>query len=511
MTAVIQRTAPGRLGPAPIACVVLGVATGAVATIDFVLALCIVAAIGALYALRWPDLATVLLAAVLYSNAVVVATRFQSVPATVGVLPPALLLLPLVHHFIVRREAVVWTSTTTFLLIFAVGASLSLLFSDDLSSAAGPYATFVAEGLVMFVLLTNVVRSWRLLRLIVVTVVVVGAAIGTMSLAAHLLHRDYASFKGFAQVTEGSVTNASDWRTWEEWKAGPMRASGPLGEPNFYALTMSLLLPFAGYLAYTARSRIRQLAAFAALGLIGAGVVLSLSRGAAVAIFVGVGLLSALGVLPRRTLVFLAACGVVLLATVPSYRERLAELDVAGSVRGDAYGNQADGSVMGRYSEMIAATRVFADHPVVGVGLGQFGAHYEQYSRDLGISVHEGPRDAHNLYLGLGAEVGLVGLICYLGIVVTLLRGLLIVRRRRSSNRDEAALATALIASITLLLVNGLFLHIAYMRYMWFLFALAAIAVNLDRQGSARGLRRSDTLEQRDVMRLQEHHVRRGY
>jgi putative inorganic carbon (hco3(-)) transporter len=487
MTATLRMSAPGRGLPAATGCIVLGVAAAALASIDVLFALAVVAAIGGLAALRWPDLATILLAAILYSNAVVVAIRFQGAPAAVAVLPPALLLLPLVHHFVIRREPVVWSATTTWLLVFAVGASLSALLSDDLSAALGPYTTFVAEGLVLFILLTNVVRSWHLLRLIVVTVVTIGAALGAMSLVANITHRDYASFHGFAQVTEGTVANATDWRTWEEWQSAPLRASGPLGEPNFYALTMSMLLPLAAYLAYTARSRLRQLAALAAVGLIGAGVVLSLSRGAAVAFFIGVAVLSVFGVLPRRTLVFLVVSGLVLLAAVPSYRQRLSELDLTGGTGGSTYGQAADASVVGRYSELIAASRVFADHPVVGVGLGQFGVHYPQYSRDLGISVHEGPRDAHNLYLGLGADVGVVGLVAFLGIVITLIRGLLTVRRRHRRDPDAGALATALLVSIAFLLANGMFLHIAYMRYMWFVFALAAIAVNLDRTaGTAR-------------------------
>ena len=221
MTATLRMSAPGRVLPAATGCIVLGVAAAALASIDVLFALAIIAAVGALAALRWPDLATILLAAILYSNAVVVAVRFEGAPAAVAVLPPALLLLPLVHHFVIRREPVVWSATTSWLLVFAVGASLSALLSDDLSAALGPYSTFLAEGLVLFILLTNVVRSWYLLRLIVVTVVTIGAALGAMSLVANIAHRDYASFHGFAQVTEGTVANATDWRTWEEWQRRP--------------------------------------------------------------------------------------------------------------------------------------------------------------------------------------------------------------------------------------------------------------------------------------------------
>jgi O-antigen ligase len=383
---------------------------------------------------------------------------------------------------ILHRRPVIWTATTTWLAIFALGATCSVLLAADRGAAARPYVTFVTEGLVMFVLLTNVVRSWQVLRLIIVSVVLVGAGLGLMSLIANAQHRDWTSFGGFAQVSEGSVANASDWRTWQEWKASPLRASGPIGDPNFYALILSLLLPLAAYLIVTSRSRLGKLGALGALVLIGAGIVLTSSRGAAVAIAVVVTVLSVFGILPRRTLIYLFVAAFVLLTAVPSYRERLSDVVVGKGLIDTSSSQSTDASALGRYSELIAAGRVFAAHPVVGVSLGQFGSYYPRYSSDLGISVHEGARDAHNLYLGLGAEVGLVGLVSFLGIVVTLIRGLLRTRSRwRRERPDIVALAVALLASIGLLLANGVFLHIAYMRYMWFVFALAAIAVNLGR------------------------------
>ena len=172
---------------------------------------------------------------------------------------------------------------------------------------------------------------------------------------------------------------------------------------------------------------------------------------------------------------------------MPSYRQRLSELDLTGGMGGSAYGQAADASV-------VAATPSSSPRrecsPTIPWWAWDWGSSASTTRSTRAISASactKGPRDAHNLYLGLGADVGVVGLVAFLGIVITLIRGLLTVRRRHRRDPDAGALATALIVSITFLLANGLFLHIAYMRYMWFVFALAAIAVNLDRTaGTAR-------------------------
>jgi O-antigen ligase len=128
------------------------------------------------------------------------------------------------------------------------------------------------------------------------------------------------------------------------------------------------------------------------------------------------------------------------------------------------------------------------DHVLLGVGPGGFPAVYQRYVSTLGIQPHEGAREAHNLYAGLGAEIGVVGLSVFLAVVVVVVRGLLRARREwEPLDRDRSRMAGAFLLALTGYLATAMFLHLSYQRYFWVLLALAVCASELPAGGTARG------------------------
>lgn len=89
-----------------------------------------------------------------------------------------------------------------------------------------------------------------------------------------------------------------------------------------------------------------------------------------------------------------------------------------------------EGSAAQRFEIDKIAWRIFADHPLIGVGIGCYDEANKRYSPGLG------KRDAHNTYLSLGAELGLPGLLLWLGLVGSVL--LQVKRYRRSFAVDAA-------------------------------------------------------------------------
>lgn len=81
-----------------------------------------------------------------------------------------------------------------------------------------------------------------------------------------------------------------------------------------------------------------------------------------------------------------------------------------------------EGSAAQRLEISKVAWRIFTDHPLIGVGIGCYADANERYSVALG------KRDAHDTYLTLAAELGLPGLLLWLGLVGSVLRE---VKRRR--------------------------------------------------------------------------------
>jgi O-antigen ligase len=89
-----------------------------------------------------------------------------------------------------------------------------------------------------------------------------------------------------------------------------------------------------------------------------------------------------------------------------------------------------EGSAAQRFEIDKTAWRIFRDHPLIGVGIGCYEQANDLYSPELG------KRDAHNTYLTLAAELGLPGLLLWLGLIGSVL---LQVRRYRRSFAVDAA------------------------------------------------------------------------
>ena len=143
---------------------------------------------------------------------------------------------------------------------------------------------------------------------------------------------------------------------------------------------------------------------------------------------------------------------------------------------GDTGIDQADGAIQSRVTEGLAALLAWADHPIIGVGPGEFPQYYRQYAEVVGIRVLATDREAHNLYLGMAAELGLIGITVFLIIVGP-------DHARPGSARGErfgrvdplmADLATGFMLSIVAYLATGIFLHMSFIRYFWLMLALAA-------------------------------------
>jgi O-antigen ligase len=126
---------------------------------------------------------------------------------------------------------------------------------------------------------------------------------------------------------------------------------------------------------------------------------------------------------------------------------------------------------------MLASLNVFLDHPLIGVGPGQYMPVYSvEYQQNLTTKFRDlhRPRRAHNLYLEIAAETGTLGILAFLGIMAALALQLREARRSWAERAPEYAdLATAFLLALGVYLFSGLLLHLAFERYLWLLLALA--------------------------------------
>jgi putative inorganic carbon (hco3(-)) transporter len=183
------------------------------------------------------------------------------------------------------------------------------------------------------------------------------------------------------------------------------RFAGIFGHPNALGGFLALAIPPMVALAASETVWWKRLSGY--LLIIGAmvGLVLTYSRGAWLG--TGVGLLILLPVLKRGFWLILGAVllGPVLVGMVTSSDAVLARLESIAAAGSDP-------ALMERLEIWGMAFRLVAEHPLLGVGLGNFQAAYGRLMvPDLPLLTYplELPEHAHNLFLNLAVEVGLVG------------------------------------------------------------------------------------------------------
>lgn len=434
----------------------------------------LVAAIAALAIAIRPDSATLVVIAILYSNAAAIAVQRYDVPYFAGAAFPLLLVVPFAYHIVIRRQPIIIAAGLPWMLVFFIVMILGTVFG----MSAGPdraieaLITFVVEGLLIYTVMTNVVRTLADLRLAVWVLLIVGGLLGALSIHQQATDSFGFDYGGFAQVSQASIDAGPDD------SGGQPRLSGPIGEKNRYAQIMVVLLPLGLLQIWSERRTVLKLAAALATTSIAFGAVLTFSRGAALGFAITIGLMALLRYIRPSQLAAVAIGAAVLFTLQPTYLDRLLTIEALSGATGTRGASQVeDNSFRKRANETIAALLVFADHPVLGVGRGLFPVYYGDYADEVGIASENDARQAHNLYAGIAAETGLFGFVTFMGIFGATLVALARARKRCQELAPEyATIATAFLLAIFSYLTTGIFLHLAYERYLWILLALAGSA-----------------------------------
>jgi putative inorganic carbon (hco3(-)) transporter len=276
--------------------------------------------------------------------------------------------------------------------------------------------------------------------------------------------RSYAStYGGFA-----TILRAGD----------AMRSAGPLN-PNPFGQVLASAAVLAFYLARTQRRRASRWLAAAIAAACVVAVAYTQSRAALITLVIVALAIGALSGVRLRVLA-VAACGVIALGSLvlpESLQTRVGALYAAVSANA---GTPQDTSLRGRTSENLAALRMWADHPLVGVGPDNFEVHYEEYSEQIGTDPRPEQRGAHNLYLESLAETGALGATAFFGLLWLALRGAW--RARRRLHGDDALLAEGILVALCAFLVCAVTLNSAYARYEWIFAGLALAAGRLARR-----------------------------
>jgi O-antigen ligase len=220
------------------------------------------------------------------------------------------------------------------------------------------------------------------------------------------------------------------------------------------------------------RSPLERLTLMGAAGLCLTTIMLTMSRGALVALGAMTGVLSLAGG------PWLFAVGALLV--IPG-------VWLAGPELGQRLGEGATllDRAAGRLDIWQVAWVMIRRSPLIGLGLGCFSLIYFDYlSQATGVSwkhaaevVASPQRASHNAYLGTTAELGIVGLGLLVAALVSHLYGGFRAWRLLAAHRHPAApLVLVSLAGVVAVVVMGFTSDITIRKYLWFTLALSAVA-----------------------------------
>jgi len=260
-----------------------------------------------------------------------------------------------------------------------------------------------------------------------------------------------------------------------------MRLSGPVGDPNFWGQILDAVLALALYRFITEKKFWTKFAGGIAFFILLFVIINTYSRGA----FLAMSVIFLLTVIQQKiSLKKLVGIVAIFMLVVPAlmpflptgFTERMQTL-MAFTNNDKSLAVRQDLSFQGRSSEMIAGLLMFLDHPILGIGAGNYEINYQDYARRIGLEYRTEIRQAHSLYIEIIAETGILGILAFLMVI-----GSLFVRFRQNYRElngleDDwlnwnASLQIALVSYLT----TSTFLHGDFFRFLTFLIAMGIIA-----------------------------------
>ncbi len=287
-------------------------------------------------------------------------------------------------------------------------------------------------------------------------------------LVVHLINSEKRLYHFFWIVLFATVVSAGV-SLFQRFQAGEIRVIGVGRNPNYTSATLILGLGAAGILFKRAKYGFLKYAIVLSGGLLFFSLLFTYSRGGLLAFSTG-GIYVFLS--QRKNGRALLIGGLILVFTVifmpAGFKDRIAGRGEAG------YSSER------RIEQVRAGLMMIRDHPLIGVGFNNYEENYAGYVTPVYSFEYRG---AHNTYIQLAAEIGLSGLVIFLGILFNSWRSLRKVKLSSCCGdwlRYSARITSGILIAY---LVIAAFAGLATQKDFWMVLSLGtAIAAILQRE-----------------------------
>ena len=390
--------------------------------------------------------------------------EYYNAPSVAKAYVAVLVLAILIRWVILRDRPKGWAIPAIILGLYGLLGFASVIYSPVPDRVLAKAYDFLKNSAITILIIVLLQRG-RALRGTIWTLIIVGFFLGTLSVFQYFTRTFDRAYGGFAQASLQQIVGSSD----------NYRIGGPIGDPNFFAQIMIVLVPIALERTLHEKRLILRAVALWTMLMSVACVIFSYSRGGLLALVVC--LMAWFLVNPPGRLqlpILIISMVLAIIYIIPAgYVSRVMELGQFFQTQGTL--RTSDPSLRGRISENLAAWDMFRTHPLFGVGWNTYPYLFPFYSKEIGLANVATEREAHNLYLEVAAETGIVGLFAFGLILFSSLRDLVRARRHfmRANLADYAWLVTGFGIGFLGYLVAALFIHGAFQRYFHVLLGIA--------------------------------------
>ncbi len=349
------------------------------------------------------------------------------------------------HSTISRSLKLYWHPSMRWLVLFWALVTLGIVFASNRDIAINTYTSVYWKIMLMSLAIMWVVNSAEQLAKMCWAIVLCGAMVAMVAISN--------AINGIGLVEGSRVTIGRH--------IGSM-----LGDPNDLALVLLFPLAFSVSLLFSNRlncfSRLSGLMVAIALMI---AIIETQSRGGLLGMIAVVGLFLSQAIRSKVLLGAIASVGMAALYVLAGISSRAS---------GGAAEAGIDASAMGRIYAWEAAAKMALDNPLTGVGLNNFYSNYFYYSSHWDGLNHA----VHSTWFGVLAETGMLGLIVFVVLIISLWRTALRSQQTLIAKPQHAPYLMvanrAVLAGLAGTVVSGTFLT---QGFVWPIYILAALII----------------------------------
>ena len=378
-----------------------------------------------------------------------------------------------------QEKAKLTSSTLNFPIISFISICiLSLIWSNSFFVSLKELPLFLAGPLLYFVITNNISDERQISRILNI-LLIVGGLFGIYGIL---------QYKGI------------DFSFWLR-NIGRQQVFGLFGNVNFFAEYLIVPLPIAVSLFFATQNKLKKILLLIGIIVMGASLTATFTRGSYLGFGVSLIFMSFLFLISRgknfikkNRKIFIIILTVVIIITflfiIPTPLNKSGTTIEKIKSRISISQLTQSHSIKRRIATWKFTVLMIKDHPLLGSGIGtykyntlKYQAEFFKQGKNRSLYPHGFADKAHNEYLQLWAEMGIVGLGIFIWLIISYFScGLKILRKIKDEYKQ--GIIIGLMGSVAAVLIDGLFgfpLHLpATVILFWLVLALTIATIKIE-------------------------------